>query len=208
MLWPLVKEPLYNAVSREHEGRRSGAFAGARFGFYLMYTPGMILGVMSDTHGNRRLMFQVAELMQKDLEVDLIYHLGDDYEDAEELAFAGYPVRMVPGLWCSAYQMASIPKRLRDEIGGLTVACAHAAKDLRHVERAASLILTGHTHEARIEPLGASLYVNPGHLNRSQRGGAPSFAVVSIEPDDVRAAIHETSGVIRTEQTVSRSRLA
>ena len=94
---------------------------------------------MGDTHGNRRLMFRVAKLMAGRLGAEVIYHLGDDYEDAEALASAGHMVRMVPGLWCAAYGDGRVPKRLVDEADGVTVACAHAEKDLRHTERAASI---------------------------------------------------------------------
>ena len=94
----------------------------------------MVLGVMSDTHGNRKLMHQVADLMTDQLKVQLILHLGDDYPDAQELALSGRPVRMVPGLWCDAYHNARIPKRIVEDFDGLKVAMAHADKDLRFTE--------------------------------------------------------------------------
>lgn len=169
----------------------------------------MILGVMSDTHGNRSLMHQVAHAMEAQFGVQVIFHLGDDYADAEELALAGRHVRMVPGLWCPGYHDGRIPTRLLEEFNGLTVACAHAEKDLRHTERAAAIILTGHTHQAAVTPLGRSLYVNPGHLKtKVSRGERASYALVDIGPDEVRASIRELWGAARMEVAIQRANLA
>jgi putative phosphoesterase len=169
----------------------------------------MILGVMSDTHGNRRLMCEVAATMEAAHGATVIFHLGDDYDDGEALARAGHTVRRVPGLWCAAYRDGRIPRRLLETLDGVTVACAHAEKDLRHTERAAAVILTGHTHRAAVCLLGRSLYVNPGHLAATRnRGQRASYAVVDIGPETVRAAIHEATGRVRTEIIVERARLA
>ena len=166
----------------------------------MLYNPRMILGAMSDTHGNRKLMHRVADEMRDRFRTDVIYHLGDDFRDGEELDFAGHRVRRVPGLWCPEYHQPRVLKRLLDEVDGLRVACVHAEKDLRAVDRAAEIVLFGHTHTAEIVKLGRTLYVNPGHLKAPvSRGERASFAIVEIGPEEVRAAIHEASGGIRRE---------
>jgi putative phosphoesterase len=169
----------------------------------------MVLGVMSDTHGNRKLMHQVANLMEEQLNVELILHLGDDFPDAQDLALAGHPVRMVPGLWCDAYQNGRIPKRIVEDFDGLKVAMAHADKDLRYTERAAAIILTGHTHTAVIHRIGPCIYMNPGHLKAMHdRDEHASFGTITIDEETVRCAIHEIGGAVRSEVTASRSQLA
>jgi len=169
----------------------------------------MVIGVMSDTHGNGALMLDVARLMTGTFQVEAVFHLGDDYRDALDLRQAGFEVRMVPGLWCPEYHDSRIPKRLVEDIEGLSVVCAHADRDLRHIHYAASIILTGHTHVARIEHIGFSLYVSPGHLkSQTDRGERPSFATVNLGEYDVTAAVHETSGRVRFARTVPRSKLA
>ena len=45
----------------------------------------MTIGVMSDTHKNIDLMNKAAGLMADRFAVEKIYHLGDDYEDADGL---------------------------------------------------------------------------------------------------------------------------
>lgn len=166
-----------------------------------------VLGVMSDTHGNRRLMHEVADRMVASLGVSTIYHAGDDFADAEELDFAGHIVRMVPGLWCPAYTAGRVPRQILDHVDGLSVAMAHAEKDLRHVERSASVIITGHTHLASVERLGSSVYLNPGHLKAPvDRGQRPSFARIVLEASIFEITIHETSGDVRSVHTFQRDK--
>lgn len=77
-------------------------------------------------------------------------------------------------------------------------------------ELAASIVLTGHTHVAKIEKLGRSVHVNPGHLKdpKLDRGQRPSYAIVSTTPDNVTISIHELNGRARTSQTFARAELA
>jgi len=155
----------------------------------------MIAGVLSDSHGNLELMLAVADTMTAQHGAECIFHLGDDYADAVFLERNGYDVRKVPGLWCPEYRDSRIPKRLVEQIEGVTVACAHADKDLRAVERAADVVMTGHTHAPRIELLGKTLHVNPGHVKGLEsRGHAASYAVLEIAERRVRAVLHLALG--------------
>lgn len=168
-----------------------------------------IIGVMSDTHGNRTLMHRVADLMRVKFDVGLIIHVGDDYEDAQELVLYGFDVRMVPGLWCPEYQNPRIPNRVIEKIAGLTIAFAHAEKDLRHDGYASSIVMTGHTHVAQLELIGMSIHLNPGHLKSLyDRQQHASFATITVDAESVRAAIHEITGGVRKELCVSRAQLA
>lgn len=168
----------------------------------------MVIGVISDTHGHRQLMHNVAGVLEQELGASVIYHLGDDYDDARELIDFAHEVRAVPGLWCPQYHDGRIPKRLLDTYDGVTVAACHADQDLTAKERAAAVILNGHTHQPKLDKLGRSLYVNPGHLRKGTSRGSPaSFATLDIREDTVRAAIHALDGTVRTEMTVPISEL-
>lgn len=164
----------------------------------------MILGVIGDTHGNLALMFQAADVLAE-LGAEWIYHTGDDYDDARQLDHAGYKVRAVPGLWCPEYTSNRSPRCIVDRIDGVSIAMAHAQKDLHAAELSADVIITGHTHRGAIERLGASLYVNPGHLKAPvDRGERPSFATLRIEPRSVRALLCELDGTVRQEVAMER----
>ena len=51
----------------------------------------MLVGVVSDTHGNREGMLLVAARL-KSLGVGMLLHLGDDYQDMATLSQAGLEV--------------------------------------------------------------------------------------------------------------------
>jgi len=164
---------------------------------------GVIIGVMSDTHGNTRLMRRVADMMGAEFGAEVIFHLGDDYGDGAELAAMGHVVHQVPGLWCKEYHDPHVPRRLVKDLAGVSVACVHSAQDLRHTELAADVILFGHTHEAVLEERGGRLYVNPGHLRTTRsRNSRPSFGVVELGREEIHAAIHELDGQVRAEATM------
>lgn len=170
----------------------------------------MVIGAMSDTHGNRRLMHEAADLMKLKHGAELLIHVGDDYADAEELAAAGHNVRMVPGLWCDQYRDGRTPKRIVLPCDGITISAAHAELDLQAAELAATIVLTGHTHAAKIEKLGRSVHVNPGHLKhaKSDRGQRPSFVIIETDPKTIRISIVELSGKKRLSESFARDALA
>lgn len=169
----------------------------------------MIIGVISDTHGNMKLANAAADRIRAENHADLLLHLGDNYPDAQELGMAGHPIRMVPGLWCDEYRDHRIGKTLVDTFDGLSIACAHADQDLGPRERAAAIIMTGHTHVAKIEPQGQHVFLNPGHLKSNlDRGQTPSYAIIETTPDEVRITIKELSGPTRLARTFRRDALA
>lgn len=168
----------------------------------------MTFGVMSDTHGNAALLLGAAAMMTATHGASAVFHLGDDYEDGQALIRAGYTVHQVPGLWCAVYRAGSAPRCLVESFDGVTIACAHADKDLRHQQRAAAIVLTGHTHCAHIHRFGHTLYINPGHLAAlHNRGQKASYAILDITPETVRAAIYDISGKLRHELVVERTAL-
>jgi putative phosphoesterase len=168
----------------------------------------MIIGIMSDTHGHRGQMLRVARLMVRAFGAEWIYHAGDDYSDAIALDHAGYKVRAVPGLWCPEYNMIRIPRRIVDRIDGISIAMAHAEKDLTYVERAASVVVTGHTHTASVERIGGTVYLNPGHLKGEyDRGENASFAVLRTDDDSITITLYELDGAVRSELVVPRTEL-
>ena len=169
----------------------------------------VIIGVLSDTHGNVPLMLAVADVAARICRADRLFHLGDDFSDAEVLRDAGYNVTAVPGLWCPEYHHPHVSKRIVEDIDGLTLVAVHAPKDLLPQDYEADLILTGHTHRAKIERVGKALHVNPGHLKINDRTGVPpSFAMVRIESHAIGASLHHVDGTTWKEIHVERIRHA
>lgn len=169
----------------------------------------MIIGVISDTHGNMKLAHAAADRLREVERVELLLHLGDNYPDAEELGMAGHAIRMVPGLWCEQYRDHRVRKTIVDKVDGLSIAMAHADQDLGPRELAAAVIMTGHTHVAKIEPRGQHVFVNPGHLkSMMDRGQRPSYAVIETGPEEIAISIKELDGQVRLARRLSRAALA
>jgi putative phosphoesterase len=165
----------------------------------------MILGVISDTHGNVRLMHRVADLLFGKLAAEVVIHLGDDYADAGQLEMAGHTVWAVPGLWCPEYHSYRVPKARVETVDGGRIAFAHADRDIALVRAGADLLLTGHTHSARIALEGGAVCMNPGHLRRStDRGEHASFGLVTVSQQGFVCAIHEADGRVRLVRRYER----
>jgi putative phosphoesterase len=158
----------------------------------------MILGVMSDTHGNVRLMHQAADLLSRKFAAEVIIHLGDDYADALQLEMAGHAVWAVPGLWCPEYHSYRVPKARVETVHGSRVAFDHTERDITLLRPGANLMMTGHTHAARIALEDGVVHMNPGHLRRStDRNEHASFGLVTLSEQGLLCAIHEADGRLR-----------
>ncbi|MBI2423021.1 MAG: metallophosphoesterase family protein [Candidatus Hydrogenedentes bacterium] len=168
----------------------------------------MKIGIVSDSHGNLPLLHQAAAQITGHFCSDLVFHLGDDYEDGRRLSGGGVKIRIVPGLQCREYFDLHFSKVHVEEVDGLRIAAAHTREELAHHAPAAQIYLFGHTHAACIELKAGRIFLNPGHLKASMdRGYAPSFAILETAEAVVSARVYEMNGAIRLEQQVPRSAL-
>jgi len=160
----------------------------------------MLVGVVSDTHGNRQGMLLLAERLQS-LGVETVLHLGDDYADLAFLSQAGLQVLGVPGVYCPAYGDPNVPNRRIVELAGLKFLLTHT--DTRHRHDApgdldpefacyeVNAVLFGHSHTPGLEERQGVIWINPGHLrDRPDRGHPPTFALLDLSPGALRARIH------------------
>jgi putative phosphoesterase len=166
----------------------------------------MILGVMSDSHGETAHVRRAAEQMLS-LGVELIIHLGDDYDDASVLPGDKVRVIKVPGVFSAYYKDPAIPNRLVMQLNGIRVLVSHThlshANDLPSdpkperliADRAIDVVLYGHTHVYDIREESDIVFVNPGHLKREDRKGRrPSFASIDITGRRLESRIYDLNG--------------
>jgi putative phosphoesterase len=159
----------------------------------------MIVGVVSDTHGNREGMLLLAERLRS-LGVKTLLHLGDDYQDLATLTQAGLEVFGVPGLYCPEYRNPQILNRQMIELGGVKFLLTHtqarssydSPEDL-DPEMACyevDAVLFGHTHNPALEDRQGVAWVNPGHLRDCKdRGFPPTFALLHISDSELKVQI-------------------
>ena len=174
----------------------------------------MVVGVVSDSHGNRKGLRRVAKRLMA-LQVTTVLHLGDDYRDRTVLEREGLQVLAVPGAYCPEYARPEIPNRAVVELAGVKMLLTHTPErhrldlagdqDPETPEPGVRLVLYGHTHQPQLAQRGDILWINPGHLRDGKdRGHPPTFAVLRLSSSGVGVEIRRLQDgalVLQGEQT-------
>ncbi|MGQ9498591.1 MAG: metallophosphoesterase family protein [Desulfotomaculales bacterium] len=174
----------------------------------------MRLGLVSDTHGELENVREAARRLKNEWRVDVVAHLGDECEDVAALReYWDGEIVQVPGVYCEHYRDPSVPNRITKEMAGYRILFTHTRgahsndlpgdpkpEDLA-ARREVDIVAFGHTHVPEIRCKGGVLWINPGHLkDRDQKGHGPSFAVLDLNPEEVRVRLVDLkSGVVFEE---------
>jgi uncharacterized protein len=149
----------------------------------------MIIGVLSDTHGEL-----CPEVRAKLAGVDHILHAGDIGSAAvlEELRKIG-PVTAVRwncdlDAWCR-----SLPTSTTVELGGARILLGHQRERLGPPDGYA-MVVTGHSHIAAIEERDGVLLLNPGSAGPCRFSRPRTMARVEIEDCRLTAEIATLGG--------------
>lgn len=166
------------------------------------------IGVMSDSHGDRRNVERAAQILVEEEGAGLLVHLGDEYADAALLET--FPCRLlrVPGVNAPEYANPKIPNRLIEPVGTVRILLTHTRgkhpADLPGdpdpeqlvAERQVDIVLYGHTHAPVIEQRDGIWFICPGHLRESDDGGhPPTCAYLELVPGKITARLFNLEGV-------------
>lgn len=145
--------------------------------------------VVSDSHGfNSRL----DEVLNIESDADCFIHCGD-IECSEDAYPMYHTVQGNNDLFCDYPQKIILPA-MRHRI---LVMHGNQFPYRQRLERMAAfakqedcdIFCYGHSHIAAIEQLDQVLLLNPGSLWRSRDGRGPSYAVLYLQDQDIRAEI-------------------
>jgi putative phosphoesterase len=139
----------------------------------------------------------------KEAGVDVIVHLGDDYDDVKVLSdHEETTMIQVPGVFSTYYQDPGIPNRVIEEWEGVRVLLTHTPEthendlpaDLDPTAVAArgevSVVLSGHSHIPKVNMERGVIWVNPGHLkDDDKKGYPPTYALLEIIGTEIRVRI-------------------
>jgi hypothetical protein len=140
---------------------------------------GILVGVISDTHGLMR-----PEAIEALRGASMLLHAGD-VGKPEVLGELGAlaPVTAIrgnvdQGLWC-----ASLPETTTVEVGGVRIHMLHDRKTLAidPVAEGIGVVISGHTHQPLIEELEGVLYLNPGAAGPRRFSLPVTVALMRIE---------------------------
>lgn len=162
----------------------------------------MKIGVVSDSHGHVENLRRAVKAMSE-AGVEVIVHLGDDYDDVKVLSDQkGASIIQVPGVFSTYYQEPGIPNRLIEEWEGVRVLVTHTPEahkhdlpnDLKPEEVVARgevrMVLSGHSHIPAVKDEGGVIWVNPGHLkDDDKKGYPPTYALLEITGAEIRVRI-------------------
>ena len=142
----------------------------------------MIIGILSDSHGDVQTTMKAARLLQKN-GAEVLFHCGDVGLETVliELATLDIPTHVVLGnidLYDSAFSgfpnttSVQLHGRFADmEVDGKRIALLHGDDDRKLKEVVASgdydYIFRGHTHMREDERFGRTRMINPGALYRA-----------------------------------------
>jgi putative phosphoesterase len=147
----------------------------------------MRIGVISDTHGLLR-----PEAMAALAGVDHILHAGDvgDAEILDALR-AIAPVTAIRGNIDRAGACAALPATELVELGGVSFYMLHDVKtlDLDPVAAGIAVVVSGHSHQPRVERRRGVLYFNPGSAGLRRFSLPVTVAMVTLGEGAPRAEI-------------------
>jgi uncharacterized protein len=159
----------------------------------------MLLGILSDSHGNLEAIQKVADCFLA-AKVQQVLHLGDDYLDILFFEAANLKALAVPGLYCPEYRDPTIPNRRIENLSGVKIMMTHSPEaskfdqpgdlDPAGASVDVDIVLYGHTHIPSIQEKQGVLWVNPGHLKAHDRRGYPlSYALMHLTPPTIAVRI-------------------
>ena len=150
----------------------------------------MRVGVISDTHG-----VVPATIDEVFAGVDRIIHAGDIGRDSVLVKLEAIaPVVAVHGNMDSGDLQWRYPDVANVRLAGHRVLVGHILERLlaAGVPEGVDVVITGHTHCARVERVDGVLYVNPGTVGaRGRDGQGPTVALLSLGGGEPAAAIVE-----------------
>lgn len=154
----------------------------------------MIIGVMSDTHGDLSRVHLCLPLLKG---AELLLHAGDFYEDAQRIGSV-LGVKAV-GVTGNCDYMVKGPSEEMLAVGSRRIYLTHGhlykvKKDLSSLVQRSKVLgvdvtIFGHTHTPTMFRRDGVLFVNPGSLHSPRQTHAPSFAILEITRNTVKARI-------------------
>ena len=152
----------------------------------------MRIGIISDTHGLLR-----PEAVERLAGVDHIIHAGDIgradvISDLRRIA----PVTAIRGNidrgeWAAGYRQTE-----RVKLGGRFFYVLHnlAALDLDPIAAGIDVVVSGHSHQPRIETVDGVVYLNPGSAGPRRFSLPIALATLDLSGNEIRPCILHLDG--------------
>lgn len=154
----------------------------------------MRIGVISDSHGNQRLVDEAISQMG---EIDALFHAGD-YEFGFDPDNYPYPVFVAKGN-CDSDESFFSKDEQTVSLDNIKIFLTHgdlydARRKVEGLKNAAQLagaqvVIYGHSHKAFNHHEDGILFLNPGSLARPRSEIGRSYAILTVDDGGIRAEI-------------------
>jgi uncharacterized protein len=147
------------------------------------------IGIISDTHGLLR-----PEALRALADVDHIIHGGDIGAPGIVEALRGIaPITAIrgnvdTGAWAGNYRETETVR-----LSGKTFCVLHDVKTMSvdPIAQGIDVVVSGHSHVAKVHTLDGVLYINPGSAGRRRFKLPITLATLDVMPDGLRPVIHD-----------------
>lgn len=143
--------------------------------------------VISDTHGDTE---NAEMVIRKNMDADLVIHLGDYFRDAEKLAKLFPQLKFEYIYGNSDFMIGEVPAEKHLEIAGKKIILTHGhrysvKRDYSRIEKKAlderaDILLFGHTHVPDIMEGKGYIIVNPGSTAMPRDDSDETYAIIDI----------------------------
>ena len=145
------------------------------------------IGLVSDSHGNAERTTRAIDALLAD-GAECILHLGDVGDERVVDRLVGLPVGILLGNvdddrmadYARALDLVVHDPALVADLGGIRIAATHGHREdvvASLVEASPDVLVHGHTHRFRDEPIDGVRFVNPGALQRTK---VPTAAMLEV----------------------------
>jgi uncharacterized protein len=148
----------------------------------------MRIGIISDTHGLLR-----PEVTERLGGVHYIFHAGDIgrpqvISELRKIA----PITAIRGNIDRGEWAAEYPHTALVKLGGWSIYVLHKLKELGLDPTAAGIdvVVSGHSHQPKIETVGGVVYLNPGSAGPRRFSLPIALATLELTGDAIRPCIH------------------
>ncbi len=160
--------------------------------------------IISDTHNNQKML---RKQMSLDLDYEVIFHLGDYYNDLDENydLLEGRKYFHIPGILTESYLSRNTFPWKKVNLENWIFLLVHnrynVPKDLSGID----FVCFGHTHNPEIYKEGNTIFLNPGHSKKNyDRGNVASHIIMNLSKDSAEIKFITYEGKIFNQVNVSR----
>jgi putative phosphoesterase len=145
------------------------------------------IGILSDTHGLLRPA--AIKLFQA---VEAIFHAGDVGDTAilKELSLVA-PIYAVRGNMDRGELFEKLPATLLKDCCGLSLYMIHdlLTLNVNPLASGVDVVISGHTHQAKVEQRKGVWYVNPGSAGPNPKRGRASVCLIEVLGDRLQPKV-------------------